>query len=59
MARSRSSHPAKATRAELQAEHDRLERPLTPPRWWMPAVARDPRLEAALRRHLERAILTR
>jgi hypothetical protein len=47
------------TRAELRAEYDRLDLPLTSPRLWIRDCNRDPRLAAALRRNIELHLLTR
>jgi hypothetical protein len=45
-------------RAELQAQREDLDKPLTPPRPWLKETARDPRLRAALLRNIERRLLT-
>jgi hypothetical protein len=59
MPRPRKPKNTLPTRAELVAESARLERPLEAPRPWLKDLNRDPRLAAALRRYIERHLLTR
>lgn len=59
MPRPRKPKNTLPTRAELRAEYDRLDLPLTSPRLWLKDMNRDPRLAAALRRNIERHLLTR
>jgi hypothetical protein len=59
MPRPRKSPAKKASRAELEAERDRLTQPMQPPRPWLKDCRRDPRLIAAILRNLERNILFR
>ena len=59
MTRTRKPKHKLPNRAELHAELDRLEQHLPPPRPWLRGFQRDPRLAAALRRNIERHILTR
>jgi hypothetical protein len=59
MPRPRKTTAKKASRAELEAERDRLTQPMQPPRLWLKGCQRDPRLAAALLRNIERNILLR
>ena len=59
MPRPRKTTAKKASRAELEAERDRLTQPMQPPRPWLKGCQRDPRLRDALLRNIERRILTR
>jgi hypothetical protein len=59
MPRPRKTTAKKASRAELEAERDRLTQPMQPPRPWLKGCQRDPRLAAALLRNVERNILLR
>ena len=59
MPRPRKTTTKKASRAELEAERDRLTQPMQPPRPWLKGCQRDPRLRDALLRNIERRILTR
>ena len=59
MPRPRKTTTKKASRAELEAERDRLTQPMQPPRPWLKGCQRDPRLDAALLRNVERNILLR
>ena len=59
MPRPRKTLSKKLSRAELEAERDRLTQPMQPPRPWLKGCQRDPRLRDALLRNLERNILFR
>ena len=59
MPRPRKSPAKEASRAEIEAERDRLTQPMQPPRPWLKNCQRDPRLRDALLRNLERKILFR
>jgi len=59
MPRPRKTTTKKASRAELEAERDRLTQPMQPPHPWLKGCQRDPRLAAALLRNVERNILLR
>ena len=59
MPRPRKTLSKKLSRAELEAERDRLTQPMQPPRPWLKCCQRDPRLRDALLRNIERNILLR
>jgi hypothetical protein len=59
MPRPRKTRTIGPTRAELEAERERLMQPMQPPRPCMKAVQRDPKLRDALLRNIDRRILTR
>jgi len=59
MPRPRKNTTKKVSRAELEAERDRLSQPMQPPYPWLKGCQRDPRLRDALLRNIERNILLR
>ena len=59
MPRPRKTLSKKLSRAELEAERDRLTQPMQPPRPWLKGCQQDPRLRDALLRNIERNILLR
>ena len=59
MPRPRKTLSKKLSRAELEAERDRLTQPMQPPRPWLKGCQRDPHLRDALLRNIERNILLR
>jgi hypothetical protein len=59
MPRTRKIAALKPTRAELEAERDRLYAPLRRPRPWLKDCNRDPRIAAILLRQAEAVIVLR